>query len=61
MVRLEQQTKGTNPLDTVTITREEYQDLLDDSRMLRALEDAGVDNWSGCDYARELYYDRQED
>lgn len=40
---------------TVTITQEEYDDLLEDSLWLSALECAGVDNWGGCDTARDLY------
>lgn len=31
--------------DTVTISKKEYESLLDDSLMLQALEEAGVDNW----------------
>lgn len=41
--------------DTVTISREEYEDLLRDSAFLQALEDAGVDNWSGYDNACETF------
>jgi hypothetical protein len=37
----------------VIITREEYDKLLEDSRMLRALENAGVDNWEGFQHAVE--------
>lgn len=37
----------------VTITQEEYESLLADSRMLTALENAGVDNWEGYEYAME--------
>ena len=28
---------------------------------LQALEDAGVDNWSGIDYAKDLYQERVEE
>lgn len=31
--------------EMVTISREEYTNLRDDSRLLRCLENAGVDNW----------------
>lgn len=31
--------------DQVTIPKDEYDSLLKDSAKLRALEDAGVDNW----------------
>lgn len=40
--------------ETVTITKEEYEDFLDDQKFLRALADAGVDNWTGYDLAVEL-------
>ena len=38
----------------VTITKEEYDSLCEDRDWVLALEDAGVDNWSGIDYAQEL-------
>lgn len=38
-----------------TLTREEYQQLLDDSWLLECLRAAGVDNWDGWDYALEAY------
>lgn len=38
---------------TITITLEEYEALLEQSLWVRCLEDAGVDNWSGYDYAIE--------
>jgi len=37
--------------ETVTISKKEYDKLLNDSRILRALEGAGVDNWEGYDDA----------
>ncbi len=40
-------------MDNVTITREEYDNLLEDSKVLQALENAGVDNWEGYDFAME--------
>lgn len=40
--------------EQVTISREEYDSLIQSSRWLECLESAGVDNWSGFDYAREL-------
>lgn len=39
---------------TVTISQAEYDDLIEQSRWLQCLESAGVDNWNGYDYAREL-------
>ena len=38
----------------VTISREEYEQLQDDSALLSALRSAGVDNWEGWDQALEL-------
>lgn len=39
----------------VSIPVEQYADLLDAEKKLIALEQAGVDNWEGYDYAMELY------
>lgn len=39
----------------VTIPRALYESLLEDAAWLRSLEDAGVDNWSGIDFAYELH------
>jgi hypothetical protein len=41
-------------LETVTISKKEYESLLEDSEFLSALQGAGVDNWDGYDYAIEL-------
>ncbi len=40
--------------DTVTVSRKEYDDMQDRLRWLDALEEAGVDNWGGIDFAHEL-------
>jgi len=45
----------------VTIPETEYLDLLDDSMRLEALQGAGVDNWCGYDYAREIYNEMKEE
>ncbi len=40
------------------MNRDQYvtaEDLLDSEAFLIALEQAGVDNWEGYDYAREAY------
>lgn len=42
-------------IDTITISREEYENLLRDKAFLQALEDAGVDNWEGYDNACETF------
>lgn len=47
--------------NSVTISRKEYDSLLEDSAWLSCLEGAGVDNWDGWDYARELYQEQYGD
>ncbi len=42
-----------NTEETVTITKEKYNELLEDSKLLTCLICAGVDNWYGYDYAVE--------
>ncbi len=44
------------PEDMVTISKKEYEGLLDDADLLRCLQDAGVDNWEGYDHALREYY-----
>ena len=41
------------PPETVTLSREQYDELLQDQALLRALEAAGVDNWDGWNVALE--------
>lgn len=44
------------PKDMVTISKKEYESLLDDADLLRCLQNAGVDNWEGYgDAMREFY------
>jgi hypothetical protein len=40
--------------ETVTISKKEYESLKEDALWLRCLENAGVDNWQGMDFAIEL-------
>lgn len=48
--------------ETVTIPKEEYESLLEDSEFLSALRAAGVDNWSGYHYAcLEVYGEEDEE
>ena len=47
--------------ETVTISKEEYESLLEDSDKLLALEGAGVDNWSGYDEAMEMMREMNEE
>lgn len=43
----------------VEISESALKSLMDSEKMLLALQNAGVDNWSGYDFAMELY--REED
>ena len=45
----------SNQNDYITISKKEYDYLLDCGKKLLALEAAGVDNWQGYDFAMELY------
>ena len=40
--------------ETVTISKEEYDSLVEDSLFLECLQGAGVDNWEGYDAAIEM-------
>ena len=40
--------------DNITISKKEYEKLLEDSEFLLALKHAGVDNWEGYSYAIDL-------
>lgn len=39
----------------VSVPMDEYLQMVEDVRWLRALESAGVDNWDGISYASELF------
>lgn len=39
----------------IEINETELDDLLRDQAKLQALEQAGIDNWDGYDYAMELF------
>lgn len=47
--------------DNVTISRKEYEELLDSQLRLTALEDAGVDNWGYYGEAMEQYREWKKD
>lgn len=47
--------------DQILIDQDLYDSLLEDSKMLNALEGAGVDNWSGYDYAMELFKEEEDE
>ena len=41
--------------ETITISKKEYEELLEDQKLLQCLQGAGVAyNWSGYDYAMEM-------
>ena len=46
---------------TITITQKAYDYLCEREDWLTALESAGVDNWTGFDYAQEIYNENQQD
>lgn len=44
----------TNDDGTVTVSIEEYEELVNDQKFLNCLYSAGVDNWEGFEDAKEL-------
>lgn len=46
--------------ETVTLTKREYEELLDAAEFLACLEAAGVDNWVGYSIAYEMYEEEDE-
>lgn len=46
-----------NDDDTVTISIDDYSELVRDSKFLSALGAAGVDNWDGYDFALDMMED----
>ena len=45
--------------ETVTITKEEYEYLLEQSEFLGCLEACGVDNWNGYSDAYEMFNEEE--
>lgn len=41
--------------EMIEITKKEYENLLEGSKWIRALEAAGVDNWEGYDIAQDYF------
>jgi hypothetical protein len=41
--------------EMITISKEEYDELVEAASWLSTLEDAGVDNWEGIEFAQELH------
>lgn len=46
--------------EMVTIPKSRLDDLEDDALMLACLQNAGVDNWQGYDYASREYHDYKD-
>lgn len=46
-------------METVTISKEEYDELVEDSRFLATLRNAGVDNWEWYDEAVSMIEDEE--
>lgn len=45
---------------SVTISKEEYERLLNDSEFLNCLKACGVDNWQGWDDAMQMFSEEEE-
>lgn len=41
--------------ETITITKEEYEHLVENDKFMDALEIAGVEDWHGYDYALDIF------
>jgi hypothetical protein len=46
--------------NTITISEEEYDKLLEARLLLDCLYDAGIDNWHGFDYAGKMFVDTKD-
>jgi hypothetical protein len=53
-------TTAKSDKETITISKEEYDDLVRDSAFLRCLEAAGVDNWDGISEAHRILEEEEE-
>lgn len=47
--------------DTITISKEEYEELVEAKSTLDALICAGVDNWEGYGYAMSMLEEEEDD
>lgn len=47
--------------EMITLTKKEYDDLFEAFAKLTALENGGVDNWEGYDFAMEEYWKERGD
>lgn len=48
-------------MDTVVVTRSEYESLLEARAFLDCLDACGVDNWSGYSDAQQMFNEEEED
>ena len=48
-------------VETVIITKKEYDSLKEDRDWRTCVENAGVDNWSGYEYAMEEFWEGRVD
>ena len=51
----------TEASPVITMPLKRWQEIVKCLQWLEALEEAGVDNWSGIDYAYELFENRERD
>jgi len=52
--------EGLSGETSINISKEEYERLIDDSNLLTALQNAGVDNWDGYYEALKIYNGEEE-
>lgn len=52
--------KYTRDIELVTVEKSHYEWLQQRNEWLSALENAGVDNWSGYGYARDILNGEEE-
>ncbi len=53
--------KIAEAMDTVELTRKEYDQLVRDSEWLSCLSAAGVDNWEGYDEAIRMFHASEDE
>ena len=53
--------KIADVLDTIELSRADYNELVRRESFLSCLESCGVDNWEGYDYAIEMFQEEYPD
>lgn len=48
-------------METVTISKDIYEELVENSKFLDCLKAAGVDNWEGYEEAQVMYEEDEEE